>query len=301
MALFFLSYRRATAGPYAGRLSDRLVSHFGEAAIFYDRGRLSPGELWQDRLLRELKDAAAVLAVIDTAWASSFEARAETEDFVRFEIETALGFQKTIVPLLVGGAQLPDQEKLPLRMQQVLDRQFLMIDETSDAGYTASVATLIGVLESLDALVTAVEPAVAEQLLAKDYAGAERLLMRQPAAARQRAILSVYLAFARLGGRSFNALYPAERETIEMLLRRARASSPTWDLPLLLLAILEIDYYQLHGLVSAAPVRPAEVLSRNGTVSLDAVSRSLLSHLNTSQRARRELQLDAVLEGAQHD
>jgi len=207
------------------------------------------------------------------------------------------------VPLLVGGAPMPDQEKLPLTLQRVLDRQFLVIDETSEPGYAASVATLIGALESLDldALVAAVEPAVAELLVVKDYAGAERLVMRQPAAARQRATLSVYLALARLGGRSFNALYPAERETIEMLLRRARVASPVSDLPMLLLAILEIDYYQLHGLVSAAPVRPAEVLSRRGTVPLDAVSRSLLSHLYTSRRARRELQLDAVLQGALHD
>ncbi len=301
MALFFLSYRRSTAGPYAGRLSDRLASHFGEAAIFHDRGRLSPGELWQDRVLKELKDAAAVLVVIDKAWGSSFEARAKTEDFVLFEIKKAFEFQKTIVPLLVGGASLPDQGKLPLTLQRVLDRHVLVIDETSDAGYSASVARLIVVLESLDGLVAAVEPSVAELLVAKDYAGAERLLMRQPAAARQRATLSVYLALARLGGRSFNAPYPAERDTIEMLLRRARAASPEWDLPMLLLAILEIDYYQAHGLVSAAPILPPEVLSRRRTVPLDAVSRSLLSHLYTSRRARRELQLDAILRGALND
>jgi hypothetical protein len=299
MALLFLSYRVVTAAPHAGRLYDRLSNHFGQAAIFYDRGRLRPGDLWKDRLQQELENAAAVLAVIDPLWASSFEVRAETEDIVRFELETAIRFQKTIVPLLVGGALFPPpREELPFALQKVLDRHFLVMDETSPTGYTASIATLIGMLESLDELISAVEPAVVELLVAKDYAAAERLLVRQPAAARQRASLSVYLALARLGGRSFNALYPAEREAIEMLLRRARAASSTCELPMFLLAILEIDYYQLHGLVSAAPVRPAEVLSRNGTVPLDAGSRSLLSHLNISRRARRELQLDQVLPGS---
>ena len=113
----------------------------------------------------------------------------------------------------------------------------------------------------------------------RDYDGAERLLMRQAASARER--LSVYLALARLAGRSFNALYPTEREAIEALLRRARTS----NLARVLLAILEIDYYQLHGLVSAAPVRPAEVR----VAALDATSRSLVSHLDISRRARREL------------
>jgi hypothetical protein len=300
MALLFLSYRVATAAPHAGRLYDRLASHFGDVTIFYDRARLRPGAFWQDRLRQELQEAAAVLAFIDPTWSGSFDTRSEVEDIVRFELETAIRLQRTVVPLLVGGAKLPDRRDLPSTLQGVLDRQFFVIDDTSTAAYAAAVATLIESIEQLEGVVAAFESAAVNLLVAEDYAGAERLLMRQSAAMRERASVSVYLALARLAGRSFNALHPAEREAIEALLRRAKGASSWWVLPALLLAILEIDYYQLHGLVSAAPVSVAEVRSRVGVARLDATSRSLISNVNVSRRARRELQLDALL-GAAHD
>jgi hypothetical protein len=291
MALLFLSYRAATAAPHAGRLYDRLAARFGEAAIFYDRGGLRPGDLWRERLREELERAVAVLPVIDPAWSASLVKEPDGEDMVRYELETAIHLQKTIVPLRVGGAAMPAPQEVPATLRSIVDRQFLVIDETTTAAYDASVAALIGTLDNIEGLLAAVETEAVELLLAKNYVAAERLLMRQTETARQRGSLSLYLALARLSGRSFNDLYPAERETIEMLLRRAWSASPAWELPLLLLAILRIDYYQLHGLAGGEPVRPAEGLY----AALDARSRSLLSHLNISRRARRELQIDAPL------
>lgn len=300
MARLFLSYRAATAAQHAGRLYDRLAAHFGNTAICYDRDAMSPGELWRARIRQELQDAVAVLAVIDREWLASLEKQAEDEDVVRFELETAIGLRKTIIPILVGGAQMPRRHELPPVLERMLDRHGHAIDDSSTTKYAESVASLIAALEILEGFAAPGEAAVVELLLAKDYAAAERLLMCQPATMRQRADLSVYLALARLAGRSFNALYPAEREAIEALLRRARAASSTWELPMLLLAILEIDYYRLHGLASDDPVPPAEVL-RLGATALDRRSRSLLSSLKVSRRARRELELDVLLAGAAHD
>jgi hypothetical protein len=296
MALLFISYRVATAAPYAGRLYDRLSARFGDAAIFYDRASLGPGDVWRDRLREELQHSVAVLAVVDPEWASMLKARSETEDMVRFELKTAIGLGKTIMLLRVAGANVPDSGDLPEELRCLLDRQVLKIDDSTAAAYDASIAVLIAATERLDGLAAPAESAVVEQLLAKDYAAAERLLMRQPSTLRQRASFQVYLALARLGDRSFNALHPVERETIETLLRRARAASSEPDLAMLLLAILEIDFYELHGRASAEPTRTADVL-RSGAVRLEVKSRSLLSNVRVSDRARRELRLDAMLAG----
>jgi hypothetical protein len=295
MALLFLSYRVATAAPHVGRLYDRLAVHFGEAAIFYDRGCLHPGDLWRERLQQELHGSAAVLPIVDPRWSASFAEHQDTEDMALFELETAVQLQKTIVPLRVGGAAIPTPDELPSTLWSIFDRQFFVIDETTPATYDASVATVISTLESIDGLLAAVESQAVDLLVAKNYVAAERLLVRQPSAARQRPTLSAYLALARLAGRSFNALYPAERDAIESLLRRAWAGALEWELPRLLLAIIEIDYYQLHGLVSAAPMRPTDVA--HGPDRIDIKSRALLSNFHISPRARRELQLDALLSG----
>jgi hypothetical protein len=240
-----------------------------------------------------------VLAIIDQNWLASFVERSGSADIVRFELETAIELGKAIMPLLVGGYQ-PDRNKVPTQLppslRPILNRNFHTLDDTTPAAYETSIRTLIAAIEHLDASIAAVEDTVIELMMAKDYLAAERLLLRQPSTARQHANLSAYLALARLAGRSFNALYPAERETIEMLLRRARASASDWDLPKLLLAILEIDYYELNGIASDRPGRPSDVV--HGGAEMDDRSRALLSNLHISRRARRELRLDTLLSGA---
>jgi hypothetical protein len=292
MASLFLSYRVATAASHVGRFYDRLAVHFGETAIFYDRGSLRPGDLWRDRLRQELHDAVAVLPIIDPGWASSFAERQDTEDMVLFELETAVQLQKTIAPLRVGGSAIPAIDKLPSTLRSILNRQFFVINETTPATYDASVATVIATLENLDGLAAFVESQVVDLLVAKKYGAAELLLLRQPNATRERARFLAYLALALLGGRSFNALHPNEREKIEALVRSAHAAAPSWELPMILLAILEIDYYAQHGLVSAEPV-PASAVS---TAQFEAPSRSLLTGLRISSRAIQELQLDLLSE-----
>jgi hypothetical protein len=289
MALIFLSYRMTTALSHAGRINDRLVRHFGQAAIFFDRSCLSPGDSWRDRIREELLNAVVVLPIIDPEWTSSLIDRLGEEDIVRVELETAIQLRKKLVPLRVGGAAAPHLQELPT-LRSLLDYQFLEIDETTTVAYDASVAVLIAMLENIEDLTAPVEAEAIRLLMSKDYVAAEHLLIRQPETARQRPSLSVYLALARLAGRSFNALYPAERETIEALLRRARATLSAWPLPILLLAIMQIDYYRLHGLASPDPILSDAI--RFG--DLDVQSRSLVSDLNVSRRARRELQLDFV-------
>jgi TIR domain len=301
MPLIFISYRRDSVKPYADRLRDHLAAHFGEEEVFLDEASIRPGELWRAQLQQKIENAVVALAIIDSNWLESFAHRAERSepDFVRFELEIAIKLRKTIMPLLVGGHELKKEEaleKLPPELYPILEHQFHSLDDRIPAAYETSIKTLIVAIDHLDERFTVIEDKVIGLLMAKDYVAAERLLMRQASSTRQAAILSVYLALARLAGRSFNALYPVERETIERLLRRARASAPERELPRLLLAIMEIDYYELNGLKNDTPVSPGDVV--HGGAEMDDRWRKLLLNLNVSLRARHDLGLDTLLSGA---
>jgi hypothetical protein len=287
----------ATGDVHASRLNDWLAARFTKEEIFYDRGSLQPGEDWRSRLRQEIESAVAVLAIVDSSWFASFGERSDSEDVVRFELETAIARKKTIMPLLAGGYR-PDLKEagkqLPESLQPILGRHFHVLDDVTPAAYETSIATLIAAIEQLEGHLATVEDRVCDLLKDKDYVAAERLLVQQSSSARRHASLTVYLALARLAGRSFNALYPAERETIERLLRQARKETPDSILPKLLLAIFEIDYCELNGVQSDAPVLASDVLHAH---PFDDRWRALLSNLNVSRRARRELGLDTLLSG----
>jgi TIR domain len=291
VASVFISYRVESGRAYAGRLYDRLAMRFSAEALFFDKGSIRGGEGWLDRIERELDGAAAVLAIIDPQWAQSFPEPGEAQDFVELELRTAIEQKKTIIPLLVGGVQtMPERSTIPSTLHALLGLQWVVLHDTSVDDYSSSVARLIAMLSGLAGVMHAVEEQAVALLMRRQYAEAERILLRQPDEARGRARSSAYLALARLAGRSFNALHPKERDTIEGLLRSARAADPWWTLPAILLAILDIDYYEAHGLVSAEPM-PASTL-RNA--ELDERSRLLLTGMRMSRRALQELQLESL-------
>jgi len=47
----------------------------------------------------------------------------DPEDYVRFEIETALASDVPVIPVLVEGARMPDPEELPLSIRALAYRQ----------------------------------------------------------------------------------------------------------------------------------------------------------------------------------
>jgi hypothetical protein len=300
MVSIFISYRRKPAKPYADRLRDHLVKHYRDEEVFLDEASIAPGERWPARLQQALEKAIVVLVVIDSTWVKSSAKQPEGEDWVRIELERAIKLGKTIMPVVVGGHVLKlaaALKRLPSALHPIFSHQIHGLPDGPPAAYEASIQTLIeAIAPHLVERVATLEDAISELLMAKDYVAAEQLLIRQPSSSRPQANLSVYLALARLAGRSFNALHPAERQTIEMLLRRANVDAPDSELPKLLLALLDIDYYELNGIASNISIRPSDVVPENS--GIDVRLRALLSNLDISPRARRELRLDSFLSGA---
>src|SRR3954451_4419686 len=102
----FISYRRDDAASDAGRLADHLSRRFGKDRIFLDVDTIQPGADFVQVLHTSLEQTAAVLVVIGSRWLSAAAPdgarRLDTPgDFVRLEVEAALGRTVPVVPVLV--------------------------------------------------------------------------------------------------------------------------------------------------------------------------------------------------------
>jgi hypothetical protein len=134
MTSVFISYRRDDASGHAGRLSDRLVARFGAERVFMDVYDVHPGENFEQAIERTLSRCHHLIAVIGPRWLSSFAARqASGEDFVRSEIASALSRGMTVIPVLVGGAEMPSAAQLPADLAALARCQAVIVqDHTFD-------------------------------------------------------------------------------------------------------------------------------------------------------------------------
>ena len=146
----FLSYRRDDSSAYAGRLYDYLVGRFGEDNVFIDIDSIEPGVDFADALEKTLTKCDTVLVVIGRSWLSTVgrdgKRRLESpNDFVRFEVARALASgTRRIIPVLVGGAQVPDAEELPESLAMLTRRQAF---ELSDHRWSFDVRVLSDKIE----------------------------------------------------------------------------------------------------------------------------------------------------------
>ena len=128
----FINYRRDDARADARSVRDRLASAFGKKNVFMDVDDLEPGERFDRKLDEALSESGVFLAVIGPRWLDLLHDRAErgNHDYVRQEIATALSRGILVVPVLVGGAQLPRSSDLPLEIAA------LVLHQKQDKYYT---------------------------------------------------------------------------------------------------------------------------------------------------------------------
>jgi CHASE2 domain-containing sensor protein len=130
----FVSYRRDDAIANAGRLFDWLVRQFGRQHVFLDTQSIAPGEQFPATLVERLAHADVLLAVIGPRWASITDAAGQRRlddpnDFVRLEVSTGLARGIRTIPLLVGGAPMPNLAQLPAELASLCALNALPIDD----------------------------------------------------------------------------------------------------------------------------------------------------------------------------
>ena len=154
-AKLFINYRREDTAPYAGRLYDRLIAHFGEDQVFIDIDQIEPGEDFVEVINRKVGTCDIAIVAIGPNWLRATDASGkrrldDEEDFVRMEIVAALQRDIRVIPVLVGGAQMPRKQDLPEPLAPLSRRNAIELSETR---FHADVKRLIEAIEKSFAVV----------------------------------------------------------------------------------------------------------------------------------------------------
>lgn len=137
MSKIFISYRREDSSDTTGRIYDRLVQQFGRTAVFKDVDSIPLGINFRTHLDEQVAKCDVFLAVIGPDWmgikAGEGKSRLDDpRDFVRIEIESALKRQIPVIPVLVRGATISDPDRLPSSLQELSDRNGIVVRHDPD-------------------------------------------------------------------------------------------------------------------------------------------------------------------------
>jgi hypothetical protein len=136
MPRVFISYRRIDTSGHSGRVYDRLNQRFGANLTFFDVNSIQPGQDFVQVIENAVSSCEILLAVIGRQWLSITDEKGERrldnpKDFVRLEIATALSRNIRVIPILVGGATMPQEADLPDDLKPLSRRNAIQInDET---------------------------------------------------------------------------------------------------------------------------------------------------------------------------
>src|SRR5262245_61011038 len=151
MSGIFVGYRRDDSGGHARAIFDRLRSHFGAELVFMDVTDIEPGVDFTEILDKAIGSCDVLLAVIGRDWLTATDASGnrrldDPNDFVRFEMATALRRKIRVIPVLVQNAALPSSAMLPADIAELTRRQSI---ELRDTRWDADLTDLIKALEKL--------------------------------------------------------------------------------------------------------------------------------------------------------
>lgn len=132
----FISYRRDDTAGRAGRLFDVLVNRFGSRDVFQDVAAIAPGADFTQKVSDAISRSDVALAVIGLEWLTiqgpdGTRRLDEPGDYVRGEVSAALAAGVPVVPVLVGGAELPAADDLPADLRPLVNRQAARIRDDS--------------------------------------------------------------------------------------------------------------------------------------------------------------------------
>jgi hypothetical protein len=158
----FISYRREETAGHAGRIYDAMSGHFGDGNVFMDVD-IAPGVDFVKQITDYVGACHVLLVVMGPRWATISNGGpgpriAQPGDFVRLEVENALRRPDvTVIPVLVGGARMPDAAALPRELEPLSRRNAI---ELSDSRWRYDVDRLLMTLDALLKDTSVVRPVV---------------------------------------------------------------------------------------------------------------------------------------------
>ncbi len=126
MPKVFISYRREDSADISLTIYENLMEALGERNVFFDVDAIPPGVNFAEHIRGWIDQADVFLAVIGERWNEAKNGRPRLDnphDFVRIEIEAALARATlTIIPILVGRAEFPSSDSLPVSLKELCTR-----------------------------------------------------------------------------------------------------------------------------------------------------------------------------------
>jgi hypothetical protein len=129
----FISYRRESAKYQAQRIMNALREVLPEEHVFMDIDSIPLGHDFRSTLKGWVEQCDIMLALINPGWSDAVEGGGRRRldnpnDFVRIEVAAALTRNIPVVPILLDRAELPDADKLPADLQDLINRQAEFIE-----------------------------------------------------------------------------------------------------------------------------------------------------------------------------
>lgn len=114
----FVNYRREDTGPYARLLQFKLGEGFPDVPVFMDLDSIEAGADFAEAIESGVDGCAVLIALIGPKWLTITDEDGhrrldDPDDYVRYEIRTALERCVRVIPVLVDGARAPKQHQLP--------------------------------------------------------------------------------------------------------------------------------------------------------------------------------------------
>jgi hypothetical protein len=140
----FISYRREDSAPHALSIGQYLEHEFGRRNVFIDVDMYA-GAKFPVVLEQRLAACKVMLVLIGPRWLNAIDDDSHLrldnpEDWVRLEVASALKRSITVIPVRVGGAELPKKSFLPQDMRGLLDHQATTVSTT---GFRNEMAGLV--------------------------------------------------------------------------------------------------------------------------------------------------------------
>lgn len=133
MAGIFINYRRQDTQTYANMLYDALADHYGDERVFKDVDTIEVGRPWEKAIDAAVGRSNVMLVLIGKQWLTpdgeGHRRLDDPRDYVRKEIESGLQRDLRVIPVIVGGATMPEPEELPASIAGLAD---IMAYELSD-------------------------------------------------------------------------------------------------------------------------------------------------------------------------
>ena len=157
MAKIMISYRREDSMDITGRIFDRLSSHYGRDTVFRDIDNIPPGIDFREHIRATIEESGVMLVVVGPRWIGGERGgqpriHAET-DYVRIEVETAFKGDIPVIPLLVGGAVMPEPSQLPENIREFAYKNVVRVDSGRDFDHHIN-----GLIRAMDKILGKAQP-----------------------------------------------------------------------------------------------------------------------------------------------